>query len=88
MTAWGSKQTDVPSKYRGLYDRAMRGRSRQAAIRAHCLMCVGWEWAEVKRCTAPGCPLFPYRTGHIKRGFPGAESPEPAQDDIRVESAA
>lgn len=52
---------DVPSKYRRMYRRAMSGRSRKAAIRVHCLMCVGWVESEVVRCTADVCPLFPYR---------------------------
>ena len=75
---------DVPSRYRGLYDRAMRGRSRQAAIRAHCLMCVGWQSREVALCTAPGCPLYPYRLGRKEWGQSGQEGPERAQDDLEV----
>ncbi len=58
------KRNDVPDRYRRLYDRAMGGRSRQAAIRANCLMCVGWSTEEVRRCTARNCPLYPYRKGH------------------------
>lgn len=33
------------------------------AIRKHCLECVGWSYETVKACTAPTCPLFPYRLG-------------------------
>jgi len=33
------------------------------AIRAFCLECVCWNPHEVDRCTAPFCPLFPFRTG-------------------------
>lgn len=54
---------DVPAQYRPMYDRAMSGRSRRAAIKAHCLECCGWQRGEVARCTAPGCPLFQYRPG-------------------------
>jgi hypothetical protein len=82
------KLADIPERYRVLYRRAMTGQSHKAAIRCHCLMCVGWEWSEVKRCSAPGCPLLPYHTGHIKRVFSGSESPERAQDDFPVGSAA
>lgn len=53
----------VPKKYRGVYKKAIRGRSRTAAIRAHCLMCTAWQSEEVKLCTAPECPLYPYRLG-------------------------
>ncbi len=52
---------DVPRKFQRLYERAMSGKSRKAAIRAHCLMCMGWQPHEVPLCTAPGCPLYPYR---------------------------
>jgi hypothetical protein len=33
------------------------------AIRAFCLECVGWSSDEVYKCTAPNCPLFPFRFG-------------------------
>ena len=36
----------------------------KAAVRNHCLECVCWDSAEVSRCTAPECWLFPYRLGH------------------------
>jgi len=52
---------DVPAKYRGLYRRAWGAASRKSAIRAFCLECVGWQEAEVHRCTAPACPLFEFR---------------------------
>lgn len=58
---------DIPQKYRDLYARAMRGKSRKAAVRAHCLMCVGWNAAEVRLCTARNCPLFPYREVGVRR---------------------
>jgi len=52
---------DVPPKYRGLSRRAYAGRSRKAAIRAFCLECVYWSGDEVRRCTAPACPLYEFR---------------------------
>ncbi|MFH1731225.1 MAG: hypothetical protein ABIF82_06205 [Planctomycetota bacterium] len=33
------------------------------AIRSFCLECVGWNAAEVERCSAPECHLWPYRMG-------------------------
>ncbi len=33
------------------------------AIRAFCLECLGWSSDEVKRCSAPLCPLHPFRFG-------------------------
>ena len=32
-------------------------------IRAMCLECMGWQTTEVPRCTAPKCPLYPWRMG-------------------------
>ena len=54
---------DCPAKFRKLYRRAWSGKSRQAAIRIHCLECCGWLSREVDRCSAPACPLFEYRGG-------------------------
>ena len=53
-------EPDIPPKYRKLYERGRAGRAK-AAIRCHCLMCVGWEPTEVERCTATSCPLYPLR---------------------------
>ena len=33
------------------------------AIRKFCLECSGDSSAEVKGCTAPNCPLYPFRLG-------------------------
>lgn len=35
--------------------------TRKNAIRLHCLECCGWNNAEVRRCTAKKCWLWPYR---------------------------
>ena len=35
----------------------------RTAIRNHCLECCGYESAEVGRCTAPACWLYPYWFG-------------------------
>ena len=51
---------EIPEKHRKLYEKGRAG-SAKAAIRCHCLMCVGWEPTEVEQCTATGCPLFNLR---------------------------
>lgn len=56
---------ECPPKYRKLYRRAWGGKSRQAAIRTHCLECVGYSANEVALCTASACPLFEYRGGRL-----------------------
>jgi len=38
------------------------------AIRAMCLECVGYVSDEVKNCTAPDCPLYPFRLGRSVTG--------------------
>jgi hypothetical protein len=37
------------------------------AIKAFCIECMGFEQHEVKSCTAPTCPLFPFRLGKNAR---------------------
>ena len=56
-----AKLLDIPPRQRAIFRRAWTGKSRKAAMRAFCLECVGYESAEVNRCTAPACPLFDYR---------------------------
>lgn len=46
---------------RKIYLRAMTGASRKDAMTAFCCSCMGYNPNEVKECTAPTCPLFPYR---------------------------
>lgn len=52
---------EMPKTSRMTYLRAMRGRRPQMGIKAHCMECVGWDRREVWACTAPACPLYPYR---------------------------
>jgi len=54
-------RVDVPKAYRGIYDRAMSGRSLRAAVNSTCLECVQWQRAEVRLCPSYACPLWPYR---------------------------
>ena len=64
VNLWSSIQErakDFPQSYRGHYLRAMQGKSRQAAIRANCIMCMGYTPSEVQKCTCTACPLFLYR---------------------------
>ena len=51
----------IPKLYRGIYDKAVSGKSRKAAMHAFCLECCGWVIKEVFLCTSPQCPLYPYR---------------------------
>jgi len=53
--------SQMPKHCRNTYLRALGGRSRKSAIKAFCLECTGWQRAEVARCTALACPLWPYR---------------------------
>ena len=41
------------------------------AIRYFCKECMGYQAAEVPRCTAPLCPLYPYRMGKSLTGRKG-----------------
>ena len=41
------------------------------AIRLFCVECMGHQAQEVVRCTAPLCPLYPYRMGKAHSGRKG-----------------
>jgi hypothetical protein len=51
----------VPARYTPLFLRAFEGNSRTAAIKAHCLTCVGFTPKEIRGCTVWRCPMHPYR---------------------------
>jgi hypothetical protein len=52
----------IPNIYRGGYRRAAAGTcSPRAAIKAHCLECVGWVRREIELCTSLACPLWAFR---------------------------
>ena len=42
--------------------------TRKVAIRNHCLECCGFNAAEVRRCSAPECWLYPYRMDSPGKG--------------------
>jgi hypothetical protein len=57
----------APVKYRGLYERSLRGSlAPRSAIKLKCLECVCWQRMEggidqIKDCTVRGCPLWAVR---------------------------
>lgn len=51
----------IPRNRRKLYEEAMAGRSRKNAIKFFCLECCGFEYSEVKQCTAKDCVLYKFR---------------------------
>jgi hypothetical protein len=55
------KLADMPSLYRGIYKKAIAGKSKTAAIHAFCLECMGWQRTEVRDCTTSHCPLHAYK---------------------------
>lgn len=55
------KQIPDLKGYRKVYTKAVSHKSRNAAVKAFCLECVGWEREEVKKCTDLACPLYGYR---------------------------
>lgn len=76
----------IPDQYRGQYDRAMAGKSRQAAMRVNCLMCCGWQAAEVRKCTITDCPCYPYRMGRAcKDGTESENTPPEAGENGATE---
>ena len=56
------RRAQIPKLYRSIYDRAIKGKSRKAAMHAFCLECCGWLIKEVHACSDTGCSLYPYRS--------------------------
>lgn len=59
------RRAQIPSKYRAIYDRAVKGKGLRAAVDAQCLECVCYKSDEVRNCTDLACPLWavrPYRS--------------------------
>ena len=52
---------EMPESSRRTFLLALWGTSRQSAIKAFCMECVGWEREEVRNCTATACPLWAHR---------------------------
>ena len=50
----------APASCQGMVDRLANG-SKAAAIKLHCLQCVGYERAEVAKCSSWYCPMWPFR---------------------------
>ena len=50
-----------------------KSRSRKQAIRNKCIDCCGGVRAEVRKCSATNCPLWPFRLGTEQKG---SSSPE------------
>jgi hypothetical protein len=74
-SAIAKRLSDMPETCRRTYLRAMQGRSLAAAVKAFCMECVSWDRREVALCTAPACPLYPYRPFGRQRGT-GGKGPE------------
>ncbi|MHC4132471.1 MAG: hypothetical protein ACYSSP_10605 [Planctomycetota bacterium] len=55
------RRLQIPKVHRANYDKAMKGRSLKAAVKAFCLECVCWQKEDVKLCSSPQCSLYPYR---------------------------
>jgi hypothetical protein len=52
----------------------MPPRSPLKSIRSFCVWCMGGNALEVKNCTAPACPLYPYRLGRNPYRSPPSEA--------------
>ncbi|MBL7186679.1 MAG: hypothetical protein ISS70_10175 [Phycisphaerae bacterium] len=66
MTAMRQEQINMrlnqmPQTCRGVYRKAVSGKSLRAAVNAFCLECVGYQRIEIHLCTDLGCPLFAQR---------------------------
>ena len=57
-----AKIEEAPPSVKKLLAGAFSGSgSPRQAIKAHCLVCVGFERSAIKNCTGHSCPLWAYR---------------------------
>lgn len=60
----------APSKA-GVFRRVYAGRaSPRQAIKAQCLQCCAYSEPAIRDCTAPACPLWPFRPYRRGKGAP------------------
>ena len=55
-----AKLHTMPKSSISRYLKARKGNSPATAIKAHCDECMGYNRADVEKCTAPACPLYIY----------------------------
>ena len=75
------RSIQIPNRYHALYEQAMKGKSRKAAMRVFCLECCGWEIKEVFLCSDIECPLYPYRP--TSRVAPGHHQESPREPESK-----
>jgi len=63
---------------------AGKRQSPMKAIRARCLDCCSFQYAEVTRCPATDCPLYMFRMGRNETGGPGQKDSEDYVEDAIV----
>jgi len=73
------RRIQIPKLYQALYDRAIAGRSRKAAMHSFCVECCGYEIREVYFCTDQACPLYAYRPRSRTSQGTSKSVPEPPE---------
>jgi hypothetical protein len=73
------RRAQIPRLYRAIYDKAVTGKSRKAAMHSFCLECCGWQIKEVYVCTDWGCSLYPYRPKSRVSPAPSEDVREPPE---------
>jgi hypothetical protein len=54
-------RAEMPKIYRGIFDRAISGKSLRAAVNSYCIQCTGDRRVEVRLCPDYACTLWAYR---------------------------
>lgn len=78
--AISKRLTAIPRTMRSVYDKAVGGHSRSAAIKAFCQECCGYNRAAIRDCTALACPLWPYRPYQTEEESDDAVAAEPSEE--------
>ena len=74
----------IPESAKKIYERAMAGRSRGAAVKAFCQECVGYVRKEVTLCTDKGCPLYHYRPHRSPAALKKAKMEDAAEKEAAL----
>ena len=77
-----ARLAEMPKLHRATYEKAVRGKSRKAAMHAFCAECCGYQIKEVYLCTDLGCPLYPYRPR--SRVSPVASESVPNEPELKI----
>lgn len=71
----------IPQAYRGIYKKALAGKSLAAIVKAKCLDCTNWQRTEITLCPCYSCPMWLRRPYQSKLSAPNQGTLEAIGDE-------